>query len=1129
MAAKQFGRGDTTVGKIKSHSGRNSDLGNRLQRPAYKRRALAVAVASALSIGQAWAQDTQKDDDAVTSDGTIEEIVTTGIRQNLQSAQALKRNAETVIESITAEELGSFPDKSVAEALQRVAGITVNRFAASSDTAHFSAEPSGVIVRGLNQVRTEFNGRDTFSANSSRGLSWGDVSPELMSGVDTYKNQMAELIEGGIAGTVNMRTRLPFDQDDNTFAISAAANYGDLSDQWTPEMSGLFSKRWNTANGGEFGVMANAAYSKVETRSEGIQLYRMNRFHDVFGADTEYFIPAIISARDNLYNRERKGFSMALQWASADDRLEFTTQYNRSEYNNAWEEYLVQTSPADLSYAQSVFFEIQGQDVNSTNQDSTIPIPAPGTDPFTFDDRGLFQTGVITTGSGWWGTTDVNDPTYNTFAHNDSGQPMVNACYDWAGCSPTQRGIDTATTTRSNNNTNMTQDLSFNFKWAPTDKIRGNFDVQYIDSTVQNYDIEVGFNTYATAMIDMTGKRPTFALMDPVNVNQSPGGFTNPDNYYIHHIMDHLEDSDGNELAFRADFEFDVDSDWMRSIKVGTRYADRDQNVNWSGYNWQNVANNWTGNQAGYYNLDLHGPDTQYGSGFTGYPEGYYVNRSFDKNFYGGGIITPNEYVFANMNMLQHRKQWADAMSAPALGLGGGVGWDPICSNTGDRAAEIPGSCYTPAEVVDVSEETLAFYAQLNYGNGDTRLFGVPVSGNVGVRYVETSNISGGGISYPQISQQNLVCESTASTDPNIPSPPVPFTVGCYLNPADIAFQNGASNTNSVSANHQHWLPSFNMKLELTDEWLLRFAASRAISRPDMGNLKNYLGVGATLPSVDDANDPLWIKNGSGQIVGANVKYTGGAQNPFLAPVVATQYDISLEYYFADVGSLTMAMFEKSFDDYIQFGKYNREVSNNGVNRVVEVSGPLNGSGAKINGYEIAFQRFFDFLPSPLDGLGVQANFTHINNKGITNLNVTDVSAGPNGESTTITGQAPDMVQVDKLEGLSDNSYTVIGMYEKGRVSGRLAYSWRSKYLVTAIDCCVAYPIWDEDYGQLDGSLRWSITDRLELALQVSNITNSETVLRQQVSNADDGGQVLPNAWFQNDRRYTLSFRYRNK
>jgi outer membrane receptor protein involved in Fe transport len=82
--------------------------------------------------------------------------------------------------------------------------------------------------------------------------------------------------------------------------------------------------------------------------------------------------------------------------------------------------------------------------------------------------------------------------------------------------------------------------------------------------------------------------------------------------------------------------------------------------------------------------------------------------------------------------------------------------------------------------------------------------------------------------------------------------------------------------------------------------------------------------------------------------------------------------------------------------------------------------------------------------------------------------------------------------------------------------------------MVTAVDCCVAVPIWNEDYGQLDGSLRWRITDTMEIGVSGSNLTNSETVLRQQVENYEDGGLTLPNAWFQNDRRYTLTFRYFN-
>src|SRR3546814_20252659 len=100
----------------------------------------------------------------------------------------------------------------VSSALQRVPGITVSRLQSTDDSTHPSGEPAGVLIRGLTFVRTEINGRDSFSADSYRGLNFNDISPELMSRVDAYKNQTADMIEGGIAGTVDLRTRLPLDE-----------------------------------------------------------------------------------------------------------------------------------------------------------------------------------------------------------------------------------------------------------------------------------------------------------------------------------------------------------------------------------------------------------------------------------------------------------------------------------------------------------------------------------------------------------------------------------------------------------------------------------------------------------------------------------------------------------------------------------------------------------------------------------------------------------------------------------------------------------------------------------------------------------------------------------------------------
>src|SRR6185503_18509717 len=137
--------------------------------------------------------------------------VVTGIRASLANSQNIKRNADTVVDAITAQDIGALPDRSVTEALQRVPGVAMNRFAGSNDPDHFSVEGSGVVIRGLSFVRSEFNGRDTFSTGPyGQGLNFADVPSELLGSVEVYKNSTADLIEGGLSGTVNMNLRLPF-------------------------------------------------------------------------------------------------------------------------------------------------------------------------------------------------------------------------------------------------------------------------------------------------------------------------------------------------------------------------------------------------------------------------------------------------------------------------------------------------------------------------------------------------------------------------------------------------------------------------------------------------------------------------------------------------------------------------------------------------------------------------------------------------------------------------------------------------------------------------------------------------------------------------------------------------------
>src|SRR5471032_409759 len=179
----------------------------------FKKTAIAMGLAQMTMMlsGVALAQttDAPKTNDAPAAEPVA--VIVTGQRAALQSAQKIKQNSDEIVDSIVAEDMGKLPDRSVTEVLQRVVGVTIDRTMAKGDPEHFSVEGSGVSIRGLSYVRSELNGRDSFSANGGRSLNFEDVPPELMAGVDVYKNPSAEQVEGAVGGLVNLRTAMPFD------------------------------------------------------------------------------------------------------------------------------------------------------------------------------------------------------------------------------------------------------------------------------------------------------------------------------------------------------------------------------------------------------------------------------------------------------------------------------------------------------------------------------------------------------------------------------------------------------------------------------------------------------------------------------------------------------------------------------------------------------------------------------------------------------------------------------------------------------------------------------------------------------------------------------------------------------
>lgn len=299
---------------------------NALLRAGASMATLSLLAAPEMALAQTAAAAPQGSEtatqDSTPAEATGQEIVVTGIRASLQSARNRKRDAEQVVDSITAQDIGALPDRSVSEALQRVPGVTLQRTNENRDPARLSSEGGGVFIRGLSWVRSELNGRDVFSANNGRGLSFEDVSSDLLVGVDVFKNPSAELVEGGIGGIVNLRTRKPFDASGYVFALSGDANYADLRKKTFWSGNALASGRWNTPLG-EVGLLLSYSINNIGNRTDSITAGRYDRgtltkAQDGLAAGTNVYIPAGMGFRRIDWQQKRTAFDGSFQWKPSD-------------------------------------------------------------------------------------------------------------------------------------------------------------------------------------------------------------------------------------------------------------------------------------------------------------------------------------------------------------------------------------------------------------------------------------------------------------------------------------------------------------------------------------------------------------------------------------------------------------------------------------------------------------------------------------------------------------------------------------------------------------------------------------------------------------------------------------------
>ena len=915
-----------------------------------------------------------------------EEIVVTGQRASIQSAQEVKKNSNVVVDSIVAEDIGKLPDRSVTEALQRVPGVTIGRYT-NNDAEHPAAEGSGVAVRGLTQVRAELNGRDIFSAASGRGLSFEDVPAELMYAVDTYKSPSADMIEGGLGGTVNLRTRMPFDSSGQLASITAKANYGDQLKETNGEYSGLYTNRWDTEVG-EFGFLIDLSTSKLGSRSD--QVY------------SRPFLPRIIDGKDvwvskgvdwrrNDYHSQRDGGYAALQWAPNDETEIYLTAFQ---------------SKHKSEYDENAFF------LNNANGDNAI---VPSSD---------------------------NNWVYGNNKEMISGDVTV--------ANPTDWGLNFGTSTRWALTTSKTTDYSTGVKWSPDDHWKFSADFQYIKSEATSDDFTLGVIVFPpNARLNDVGTETPSILIDSAYM-------TNYANYTLGQEMTHFERNSADAKTGRLDAEYSLDDSIIKSIKVGARYSEKTaDNIN-TGYDWNTRYDTWTPG-GGNRNTITKVTSDQATKFLTLY--------SFS-DFQRGDVNVPKAGYIYSSNAVKNFWATTTAVNAGCT--------DGYCT----FEERLSDSAYGNVQ----EEKTASGYVMVNYAFEDLAM---PVDGNVGVRVVQTDNVAHGHVTRPEVKAPN-------------------GTVIQSANGGDFNAENS----------YTHTLPSFNLRVKATDDIFIRFAASKAIWAPSFADMQARVSFSATVK--EGITDPTSIND--------YVFTLSQDTNPYLEPMTANQFDISAEWYFDDKGGMVhAALFNKQVEGFFRKGTTSFNVD--GVSGTATWLDNV-GSG-DINGVELGVNKFFDSLPAPFDGLGIDINYTYIDSEARIPLPKfgTTNGAAPVDFNKLTYGQLP----VDQL---SRNAYNIVGMYEKAGISARLAYSWRSKYLIAIgpngynpdypdWSGKASIPIYNDDYGQLDASIGYTFLDNYTVTFEVSNLLKEKTV---GIMDQTLAGDHVAYSYAQ-DSRYALGFR----
>ncbi|WP_241557386.1 TonB-dependent receptor [Croceibacterium ferulae] len=923
---------------------------------------------------------------------TGSEIIVTGLRGSLQRNLDIKRESSGVVDVISAEDIGKFPDSNVAASLQRLPGVSIQRSGSRG-------EPTGITVRGFGGDfnTTLFDGRRISTATGGRQIDFSTVGVDFIGQLSVFKTPDVSLSSSSIGATVDIQFPNAFDQPGFRLAATGSGSIQDRAEKIVPTGGLLIS---NTFADDTIGVLADVIYTRRDTDT--------NRVY-VSGWPGGNFAPCQLAGSTGACTPTSDASSAA--WGNPANRQNlpgwFPQQYGAEQQRVSDERVDARIS---LQYHPSDELMVT-LDNNYSRQNVTQ-------DNYAF--------GV------WFNQGDLRN---------------VSVDENGTAIDFTQQGTPTDFTSALNKQILQTNQTGLNITYAASDNLSLEGDVAYAKSWLnpdgvigsRNGDIGYGGDLGNTLRFTVGGdSRDAFPSISNFGPAGDGADWANPALIGSHVAVNQTQVNTDELVQFRGAATWTQDD---LTLKAGGQYYQDTFNFR----NQSTFVNNFWQAYAGYGGPS--GRDT----GISPLPADLYQGSVSLDGFIPGfdGSLPPSVFVFSPVAF----QDYLTGLGNPQTQTIPGFNYGSVTGFTGtfDEAVD-------PGSVLRVREKTWALFLSASFR---AEIADMPFTFNAGVRN-EVTNLSATG-------QGRLPTQIVTSTaDPTL------LTVASYT---DIQ---GVTNESSYS----YLLPSFDAKLEVTDNLILRVDASRTLTRPTLNLLNPVLNVG------------------SGQRVGA-LSAAGG--NPNLRPYLADNFDVGAEWYYQRNSYLSVGLFLKNVSNFIVGG-----VTRQPVNGVIDpttgqpasfaVSQQINGPDATVRGVELALQQVFGD-----SGFGFQANATLVD----TNRPYDETNISQTGFAVT---------------GLA-NSANFVGFYDKDGFQLRAALNWRDKYLLQFgqnqnTGSFGAEPTFVNQSFQVDLTTSYDISDNFSVFAEALNVNNNQQSTHGRYSN-----QLLD--VFDYGRRYTLGLRYR--